>query len=231
MKAQKLYINNIPAIVWGKASPKVYLYVHGKMSCKENAENFARIAENKGWQTISFDLPEHGERKNENYPCNIWNGIHDLTEISNYVFVNWKQVSLYACSLGAYFSLHAYGSRHFENCLFQSPIVDMEYLIHQMFNWFNITEKELKAKKEILTPIDVLSWDYYQYVKVHPITLWDSNTRILYGEKDTMQSLSVIEQFARSYHCLLTISENSEHPFMSPEDIAVAERWLTDNII
>ena len=40
---------------------KVYIHVHGKMSRKEYAEAFAEIAEKKGYQTISFDLPEHGE--------------------------------------------------------------------------------------------------------------------------------------------------------------------------
>ena len=38
MKTIKININNIPAIIWGKPSDKVYLYVHGKMSCKEVAE-------------------------------------------------------------------------------------------------------------------------------------------------------------------------------------------------
>lgn len=62
----------------------VYIYVHGKMSDKESAETFARIAENRGYKTISFDLPEHGERKSENYRCDIWNGISDLHRISSY---------------------------------------------------------------------------------------------------------------------------------------------------
>lgn len=31
---------------------------------KEEALFFADIAERKGYQTISFDLPSHGERKN-----------------------------------------------------------------------------------------------------------------------------------------------------------------------
>lgn len=73
------------------------------MSDKESAETFARIAENKGYQTISFDLPEHRGRKDENYRCDIWNGISDLHQISAYTFANWKSVSLFACSLGAYF--------------------------------------------------------------------------------------------------------------------------------
>lgn len=76
------------------------------MSNKESAESFAQIAESKEYQTISFELPEHGERKN--YRCDIWNGISDLHQKSSYTFVDWESVSLFACSLGAYFSLYAY---------------------------------------------------------------------------------------------------------------------------
>ena len=59
MKTTKFYIGKIPVIIWETKSDKAYIYVHGKMSDKESAETFARIAENKGYQTISFDLPEH----------------------------------------------------------------------------------------------------------------------------------------------------------------------------
>lgn len=132
------------------------------------ARTFAEIAEKKGYQTLSFDLPEHGERTNGNDRCDIWNGIHDLNVIADYAFSKWNQVFLYACSLGAYFSLHACSGRKIEKCLFQSPVVDMEYLIRQMFLWFQVTEEKLCVEKEIPTPVDTLRWDYYQYVKEHP---------------------------------------------------------------
>lgn len=73
MITKKIRINNIPAIIWGEKSDKVYLFVHGKMSSKEAAEEVAKIAEQKGYQTISFDLPQHGERTEESARCDIWN--------------------------------------------------------------------------------------------------------------------------------------------------------------
>ena len=60
-------------------------------------------AEEKGYQTISFDLPGHGERADENERCDIWNGVRDLAIVRDYVLANWKEISLYACSLGVYF--------------------------------------------------------------------------------------------------------------------------------
>lgn len=230
MKELKIAVAGIPAIVWGEPSEKVYIHVHGKMSRKEYARDFAEIAEKKGYQTISFDLPEHGERTDRNYRCDIWNGIHDLNVIADYVVSKWNQAALYACSLGAFFSLHAYSDRKIEKCLFQSPIVDMEYLIRQMFLWFQITEERLHTEKEIATPVDTLRWDYYQYVKECPICDWGIPTAILYGGKDNMQSAEVIQKFARKYLCDLTISQDSEHAFMQDGDRNVVEKWLEKNI-
>ena len=110
MERNLILIDSIPTIVWGKKSEKIYIYVHGKNGNKEEALFFANIAERKGYQTISFDLPSHGERKNKDIECNIWNGIHDLECIWKYVQCNWDKIYLYACSIGAYFSLHAYNA-------------------------------------------------------------------------------------------------------------------------
>lgn len=230
MNTKKLTIQDIPAIVWGEKSEKVYIHVHGKMSGKESAEEFASIAEDKGYQTISFDLPMHGEQTNPEKRCDVWNGIRDLNVIGDYVFSNWKEVSLYACSLGAYFSLHAYQNRNFRRCLFQSPIVDMEYLIGQMMLWFGITEQRLCEEKEIETPIDLMTWNYYQYVKANPVTVWHVPGSILYAGNDTLQSRAVIEQFAQRFHCSLTVAEDSDHPFMEERDYPIVTKWMRDNI-
>lgn len=230
MLVQKIKIGGIPALIWGEPSEKVYLHVHGKMSCKESAESFAAIAAERGFQTVSFDLPQHGERKDEPARCDIWNGIHDLTAVGDYVFAHWKEVSLYGCSLGAFFSLHAYQERTFRRCLFQSPILDMPWLIGQMMVWFNVSEERLRQEREVETPIDTLSWDYRQYALAHPVTRWDSPTRILYGDQDNLQPLSAMEQFAKTFCAQLTIAKNCTHPFMEDPERAVVDRWLRENI-
>lgn len=230
MEQTNIFIENIPVIIWGKPSDKAYIHVHGKMSCKEYAAEFAEIAAEKGYQTISFDLPDHGERKGRGERCDIWSGIHDLSIIRDYVFEKWSGVSLFACSLGAYFSLNTYCADSFKKCLFQSPILDMEYLIGQMMIWFNITEERLEAEKEIETPVDLMTWDYYRYVKSHPLKGWDIPTAVLYGGKDNFQSRDIVESFVEKYGCRLTVSENSEHPFMEQSDFEVVRKWLSDNI-
>lgn len=230
MKTEKIYLGDIPVIVWGEQAEKAYIYVHGKMASKESAGSFAEIAVRRGYQVISFDLPQHGERQDAGCPCTIWNGVHDLHVIGEYVFAHWEKVSLFGCSLGAFFSLYAYRDKKLESCLFLSPIVDMEYLIHQMFLWFGVSERLLEEKKEIQTPVDTLSWDYYQYVKENPIVKWEVPTRILYGGRDNMQSLEVMKRFADKFHCCLTVSAGSEHPFMGENDDAVLAGWMQDSL-
>lgn len=230
MLANRIEIQGIPALIWGPPSDKAWLCVHGKMASKESAETVARIAAEKGYQTLSFDLPQHGERKDSAIRCDIWNGIHDLTVAGNYAFRRWHDVSLYACSLGAYFSLHTYGNFPFRRCLFQSPILDMEYLIRQMFAWFGITEERLEREKEIETSIDLMRWDYFQYVLSHPVTRWDIPTNILFGGRDRLQSLSCIRQFAHRFSSQITLAPESDHPFMEERDFPIVEQWLRDNL-
>ncbi|MCI1966393.1 MAG: alpha/beta hydrolase [Oscillospiraceae bacterium] len=230
MTTQNIKINNIPSIIWGKQSDQVYIHVHGKMSRKEYAEPFAQIAEKKSYQTLSFDLPEHGERSNSDYRCDIWNGMNDLSLIADYAFSKWNDVSLFACSLGAYFSLNTYANRKFSKCLFQSPMLNMEYMIRQMFKLYDVSEERLRLEKEISTPFDTLRWDYFQYVLEHPIKNWNIPTSILYGGKDNLQPIKIIQAFADEHHCKLTVSENSEHPFMQPEDVKIVAKWFEDNL-
>ena len=64
MEKQYLWIEGIPAVLWGAASDKLFIAVHGDQSNKEDdvIAILAEEAANKGCQTLSFDLPEHGIR-------------------------------------------------------------------------------------------------------------------------------------------------------------------------
>lgn len=231
MLKQPVMIKSIPAVIWVSPSENVYIFVHGKMSQKEEAEGFAKIAARKGYQVVSFDLPEHGERKSENYKCTIQNGEHDLRIISNFVISRWKNISLFGNSLGAYFGLAAYQEIRFGKCLFVSPILDMEHLIRNMLKWFNVSEELLKEKQEIPTPTgETLSWPYYTYVKEHPIIKWENQTYILYGSNDNLTERHVVDAFVTKFHCQLEILQNGEHYFHTREQMEVLEKWLNHNI-
>ena len=214
MKSEKIRINGIPSIVWGKKSKKVFLAVHGNMSNKE--DNVIKILAEKvtslGYQVLSFDLPEHGERKdNTHYLCKVQNCVEDLKQIMKYAKKNYDEVYLWACSMGAYFSLVAFKDEDIKQCLFLSPVVNMKTIIDNMMRWSNTTEEILKEKQIIKIDFgQTLYWDYYEYVKENPITKWDKKTYILYGSKDNIQDENTIKDFCNKFNCKLSIVENGE---------------------
>ncbi len=232
MKQERVQINSIPSILWGERSNKVYIAVHGNMSSKED-EVIRLLAEHvtpKGYQVLSFDLPEHGERKADtSYLCKVQNCVEDLKQIIEYAKANYDEIKLWACSMGAYFSLLAYKDESIKSCLFLSPVVNMKVLIDNMMKWANISEEELKEKQEINTDFgQILYWDYYEYVKENPITSWNKKTYILYGSKDNLQDEDLIKDFANSFGCELTIMENGEHYFHTEEQIEYYKKWLSE---
>lgn len=224
ISCERQIMAGIPALVWGNRSERVFLHVHGKCARKEYAADFAALAQAYGWQTVSFDLPGHGER--EEIPCDVWHGMADVAAMAEAVSARWPRMGLFACSLGAYFSLRALADTPPACCLFQSPILDMGWLIEQMMSWSGVTEGQLEQAGRIPTPIDTLDWAYRQDVLAHPITRWETPTAILRAERDQLQSLAVTEAFARRFGCWLDVAPGCDHPFMGPGDGAVIRAWL-----
>lgn len=168
-------INNIPSIIWGANSNKVFIAVHGNMSNKEDEviKIFADKVCPLGYKVLSSDLPEHGDRKeDDSYLCTMQNCVSDLEKILEYAKSNYTEINLWACSMGAYFSLLAYKDIDIKQTIFLSPVVNMELIIE------------------------------------NPITKWESNTNILYGEKDNMQDESTIKKFCQKFNCDLNIMKN-----------------------
>ena len=233
MKLERLQIAGIPSLLWGEKSNKVWIAVHGNLSHKED-EVIKMLAEEvveKGYQVLSFDLPEHGERKNEATLCKVQNCVADLNKVMEYAKENYEEVNLWACSMGAYFSLLTYQDELLNQCLFLSPVVNMKVIIDNMMKWSNTTEEVLKEKQEVKTDFGpTLYWDYYQYVKAHPITKWNHKTCILYGDKDNMQEQSLMQEFASKFHCELSVVEHGEHFFHTKEQLACYQKWLEESI-
>lgn len=231
---ERVWIENIPAVIWGENKEKVFIAVHGNKSNNEDKviKILAKEGIKKGYSVLSFDLPKHGERIDIlNYPCKVQNCIKDLDEIMKYAKEKWKEISLFACSMGAYFSLIQYKEEDLKEVLFLSPVVNMERIIENMMKWFDISEKRLEFEKEVQTPIgEKLYFDYYTFVKSCPIKKWDKNTSILYGEKDKLCEFEIINKFSEDYNCDLVLCEEAEHFFHNEKEINFYKEWLGEKI-
>lgn len=222
-------IQTIPAVVWGPPSNHVFIAVHGNMSSKTDTviRLLAQEAISKGYQVLSFDLPEHGDRKGQQPLCKIENCIRDLGVVLAYAQRKWLHLSLFACSMGAYFSLIACNDKPLQQCLFLSPVVDMKKLVENMFVWFNIDRQQLQQKKEITAPDSTkMYWDDYLYLKKHPVARWDTPTWILYGENDQLSEGAVVQAFCQQFCAKMQVHSGGEHFFHTPEQLAFYSDWL-----
>ena len=224
-----MMIGNIPALLYGEKSDRLFLFVHGKMGNKADAENFAKILCAKGFQVLGFDLPGHGGRKEEISRFVPWEVVPELQDILSFCKQSWQSISLCANSIGAYFSLLAFADESFDNCLFVSPILDMIRLIEDMMSWASVSEEELQRQGEIPTAFgETLSWDYNTYAREHRIQKWDSPTAILYPGKDNLTSRDTVTKFAENFGCRLTVYEEGEHWFHTEEQFTVLKKWIQD---
>lgn len=219
-------IDHIPAVLYGEPSQNIYLFVHGQCGCKEEGGAFAEIACPAGYQVLAIDLPEHGARKGGKSRFNPWTVVPELRAVEGYMKSRWRKISLRANSIGAHFSMLAFTGEHIHKALFVSPIVNMEQLIADMMGWAGITDQELKERGEIVTHSgQTLSWRYLTWEREHPIQNWCCPTAILYAGRDDMTGRQTVERFASAHSAALTVMENGEHWFHTPEQLSVLRKW------
>ena len=188
-------MGSTPALIIGEKSDKVFLFVHGLHGRKEEALAFAEVAVPKGYQILSIDLPVEREP---------WEVLPLLNEVRDFLYENWKNVSVRANSIGAWFALLAFQNMKVEQALFVSPILDMKKFI------------ELMPQRED---------DYYEWVVNHPITRWDASTYILRPAVDPVVSEEVGRDFINQHQCQVTLMPNGEHWFHTPEQLAFMKTW------
>ena len=231
MTEHRFLIDHIPAVLYGDVSDKAYLFVHGQCGRKEEGLAFAEIVCPKGVQVLAIDLPEHGERQGEKDRFNPWTAVPELKTVFAYMKSRWSKIGIRANSIGAYFSMLALGGEKLCKALFVSPIVDMERLIADMMQWAGVTEQELQEKGKIATDFgQTLSWDYLTWERQHPIQNWSCPTAVLYAGQDNMTSRETVERFVTANDAALTVMENGEHWFHTPEQLAVLREWERENV-
>lgn len=226
MNSETFHIGPIPAVLYGPAAERVFLFVHGQMGNKEEAGAFAEIVVPRGWQVLGIDLPGHGERTGETDRFVPWEVVPELQAVMAWLRQRWRRVALRCNSIGAWFSMLAFPEEGLERCLFVSPVVDMSRLIEDMMGWAGVTPAQLEAAGEIETDFgQTLSWTYRTWAMEHPILLWPHPTAVLYATADHMTARPTMEDFVRRTGADLTVLEGGEHWFHTPDQLAVLRAW------
>ncbi|WP_369283085.1 alpha/beta hydrolase [Oscillibacter sp. GMB15532] len=179
---------------------------------------------------LAIDLPEHGERRGGESDFAPWHVVPELRSVLAYAQQRWAHIALRATSIGAWFSMQAFAGEPLEKALFVSPVLDMEQLIRNMMLWAKADEKRLEQEGEIHTDLgETLSWRYLQYAREHPVTAWNTNTAILYADKDNLTGRTTVDEFVHRFSCVLTVMENGEHWFHTPEQLTLLQSWEEDH--
>lgn len=195
---------------------KAVIYIHGKGGNAAEAEHYRSLFSN--CDVIGLDYKVQTP----------WDAAEELPKLFDAACEKYKSVVLVANSIGAYFAMNALADKLIEKAYFISPVVDMPRLIADMMSWANVTEDELREKREIETAFgETLSWDYLCYAREHPIR-WTVPTHILYGEKDNLTSLQTISAFAEQIHATLTVMPDGEHWFHTEEQMTFLDQWIKE---
>ena len=230
MKKQTMTIAGVPAILYGSRSRNVYLYIHGRNGCKEEAERFAFTACEAGWQVLAIDLPGHGARKNGPERLLPWAAVPEIEAVYARMKPVWVHIRLYGVSIGAWLAMQALQGDAPEKALLVSPVVDMESVITHMMQAANVTEQQLQQAGEVPTSFgETLSWQYLCWVRENPLR-WHGRTQVLYGDRDDLTSRAEIERFRQQSGAHLTIVEGGEHWFHTPVQMAVLQTWEETNV-
>ncbi len=193
---------------------KVVIYIHGKGGNAGESLHYKSLFSDS--DVIGFDYTAQ-------FP---WEAKEEFPSLLASICRNYKSVEIIANSIGAFFTINSLSNQQIEKAYFISPIVNMERLIADMILWANITEDELREKKEIETTFgETLSWEYLCYVRENPIT-WTVPTHILYGEKDHLTSFETISKFAKGINATLTVMKNGEHWFHTEEQMKFLDDWI-----
>ncbi len=231
MEKQPVQIGRIPAVLWGPASPRLFVAVHGDQASKEDA-TVALLAEEawrKGFQTLSFDLPEHGGRRGEAPRCAPQHMVEELAAVLAFARGLAGSASLFGCSLGAFFCMQAFTGEEVEQALFLSPVVDLAGVIESMMAAFGVDEARLRREGVVETPAKTLYWEDYSYLRAHPIR-WCSPAKLLCGRQDDICPPDVTEAFSRRCAAELTVMEQGQHYFHTPAQMAFLRQWLQKSI-
>lgn len=123
MEMKPITLCGVSALAWGKDSDRRILAVHGMMSHKadEPIRLLAEAAEKQGIQTVSIDLPGHGDRKGEMALCTAQHCVPELHAMLESLLAESREVGLFGVSLGACFGLMAAAGLPLCQALLVSP--------------------------------------------------------------------------------------------------------------
>ena len=191
------------------------IYIHGQGGNAKEADYYKKSFDSEH-VIIGFDYKSR-------FP---WEAQLEFPDFFDLATSQYNKIYLIANSIGAYYSMLSLANKSIEKALFISPIVDMEKVILNMMAQSNISEENLRKRKEITTSSGThLSWRYLSHARNNPI-IWNIPTHILYAENDNITSLETMMNFANKIGATVTVMNHGEHWFHTEEQMNFLDNWF-----
>ena len=193
---------------------QLIVYVHGQGGAANEADHYRPLF--GGCEVVGFDY--HAQTP--------WEAREEFPRFFDPLRAECDSLVLIANSIGAFFSMTSLLAKQVDRAMFISPVVDMEALIAAMMARANVSEEELRTRREIKTASgETLSWDWLCDVRNHPLR-WTVPTRILYGERDFLTPPDTMSRCAARIGAPLAVMPGGEHWFHTPEQMAFLDAWI-----
>lgn len=193
---------------------RAVVYIHGKGGNAAEAEHYRPLFPD--CDVLGFDYRADTP----------WEAEKEFPPYFDDLLSRYDRVDVVANSIGAYFVLMSLAGKPLGEVYFISPVVDMEKLITGMMAGAGVSEEELSAKKEIVTPFgETLSWEYLCYAREHPVKE-SGVSHILYGENDELTSFETVAAFAGRTGASLTVMKGGEHWFHTERQMRFLDDWI-----
>ena len=191
------------------------IYIHGQGGNAKEADYYKKSFDSE-YVIIGFDYKSR-------FP---WEAQLEFPDFFDLATSQYNKIYLIANSIGAYYSMLSLANKSIEKAMFISPIVDMEKVILNMMAQSNISEENLRKRKEITTSSGThLSWRYLSHARNNPI-IWNISTHILYAENDNITSLETMMNFANKIGATVTVMNHGEHWFHTEEQMNFLDKWF-----
>ena len=139
---------------------ELIIYVHGKGGSVEETDHYKMLFPNS--DVIGFDYKSQTPWEAKKEFCAFFAKYRKM----------YKNLTLAANSIGAFFSLSSLDETLVDRAYFISSIVDMERVICNMMLLSNVTEEELSKKGKIPTDFEeTLSWELCIIIQLFGLSL------------------------------------------------------------
>ncbi|MFR9068698.1 MAG: hypothetical protein ACLVJH_19455 [Faecalibacterium prausnitzii] len=224
MEKIKLEIAGIPAVLYGKRSRRVYLYVHGKTAAQPRLPALpAQLARQAGryWLSICRSTAP-GKQPGKagavgGHPGAAGGLRPDASGMEAYPGV-WGQHRGVVCYAGVADAKTGEGAACLPGGGYgkADPCPDAAG---------RGNGGAAARGREIPTDFgETLSWPYLCWVREHPLH-WKVPTQVLYADTDPLTGHTAMEQFRQQTRAHLTILEGGEHWFHTETQLAALQSW------